>query len=251
MRIEKTVTDNTAYITMLIDQLLEKKPITCYHSSTAEMFSPGSNYRKAFKEYTAYRNRVGACGGIESEEAADLMETFSLDHQDLLEDQQFRRFIFSMCTQLYLSYLEQDTEDLELVTYFINIMGAFLELGLQIKYWNNPKLYKYIRDVHTERGIINCLARETSECCTCMQPKKEETRKMEKVGMCHGCKNIIPKEQLRFCTGCNFARFCSKECHRQEWNDHKGYCKSLAKHNVTIKGMNEMDGFNRTEFTTI
>jgi len=87
------------------------------------------------------------------------------------------------------------------------------------------KFNKYTTDIMLERGVINCLARETQTACDCMTPRKMEAKKMDKNGLCHGCRNEFPKHTLKFCVGCNIVKYCSHECQVTEWPDHRERCK--------------------------
>ena len=44
--------------------------------------------------------------------------------------------------------------------------------------------------------------------------------------VCAGCQSINPEFQ---CTKCKSARYCSKECQRNCWEDHKTLCESIHK----------------------
>lgn len=41
------------------------------------------------------------------------------------------------------------------------------------------------------------------------------------MGVCDGCGDRAPKGQLKVCTECKCGRFCSKECFKRGWQDHK------------------------------
>lgn len=51
-------------------------------------------------------------------------------------------------------------------------------------------------------------------------------------GECYNtyCKNTKSSDgaQLLNCAGCKKARYCSKDCQKQHWTDHKLYCKHVA-----------------------
>ena len=74
---------------------------------------------------------------------------------------------------------------------------------------NHYKVAKYNKKFPLERGIINCLARKTSS--DCINPKKAETRKMDKNGRYCGCKNEFFKHTLKACSGCNILKHCSHQ----------------------------------------
>ena len=48
--------------------------------------------------------------------------------------------------------------------------------------------------------------------------------KVGKVGRCFHCREQFPRSQLHVCTGCNFREYCSRECQRTDWSDHKEGC---------------------------
>ena len=62
--------------------------------------------------------------------------------------------------------------------------------------------------------------------CTCLKKLHSAARKkVEKVGICHGCTKRFPVSQLYVCTGCMLAaEYCSPACQRANWSLHKQYC---------------------------
>mmetsp|Transcript_15832 Transcript_15832/g.17104 ORF Transcript_15832/g.17104 Transcript_15832/m.17104 type:complete len:255 (-) Transcript_15832:192-956(-) len=156
---------------------------------------------------------------------------FDDDHQHLtLYDTNFCDFIFSFCTHLYLNSIDS-TEEIQ----------QLLELALSMRYIEQPmrkgvdvgpgsegetKYKKYTTDVCLQRGMINCLARETP--CDCMKPKKLEAQKMDRTGICHGCLDEVPKNTLKLCTGCNMVKYCSRECQVNGWPEHREACKRMS-----------------------
>ena len=89
----------------------------------------------------------------------------------------------------------------------------------------SKKSMKYCVDIHDDdRGIINCLARETLPYCDCMKHKKEESKLMEKIGRCYGCDEQFSKQKLFACKGCTLAKYHSRECQIMDWPKHKYQC---------------------------
>lgn len=162
---------------------------------------------------------------------------FGNDHVELVKDPRFGQFVFAFSTTMYLNtYLNSNLKS----SYSFNAVQQLLQLGISIKFACTSSIrlsvvegcdkdigFKHIRDINDERGVINCLSRETKNFCDCMKPKKIEAKNMEKLGQCHGCKEWFQKADLLFCTGCNAVKYCSKECQRQKWNDHKVDCKRI------------------------
>jgi hypothetical protein len=88
----------------------------------------------------------------------------------------------------------------------------------------NEIFLKYCRDVRTERGVINCLSRETIEFCDCMVTKKDAAKTMEKLGVCYQCEDLFSKKQLFKCSACHSHQYCSKKCQVNDWTRHKTIC---------------------------
>ena len=91
------------------------------------------------------------------------------------------------------------------------------------------KWMKYSRDLEDERGIINCLYRETKNYCDCMKTKKMEANNMDKMDLCHGCCKVFPKARTMVCDGCQAVVYCSKECSITDWPCHKSFCTYVQK----------------------
>merc|ERR1712238_288576 len=83
---------------------------------------------------------------------------------------------------------------------------------------------KYCRDITTERGRINCIAREIP--CDCLEEKRIAAKLMEKVAVCYCCRKEFSKKMMLRCTGCNHVQYCSKECRIVAWSQHKNICRS-------------------------
>jgi hypothetical protein len=46
-------------------------------------------------------------------------------------------------------------------------------------------------------------------------------------GLCDGCKASHTRKELTICGGCQTARYCSKQCQRNHWKEHKTTCRRL------------------------
>lgn len=47
--------------------------------------------------------------------------------------------------------------------------------------------------------------------------------------ICNTCKEILPSNQLRKCSGCRMAYYCSLECQKKDWKDHRKDCINSKK----------------------
>ena len=61
--------------------------------------------------------------------------------------------------------------------------------------------------------------------CACLKKLHRAAReKVAKVGHCFNCQKQFPRSQLHVCTGCMANEYCSEECQRAGWSQHKQYC---------------------------
>jgi len=104
--------------------------------------------------------------------------------------------------------------------YFQGLEGKDV-VSLESEYTKSYK--KYVRDIQTERGRINCMAREIP--CDCMEKKRIEAQSMERVAICYCCRKEFPKENMLRCLGCNYDQYCSQKCSIKHWPEHKEWCK--------------------------
>ena len=46
-------------------------------------------------------------------------------------------------------------------------------------------------------------------------------------------------KELHKCGQCQVAKYCSKDCQRADWKEHKKYCRHITKLTLDIKAMEE------------
>ena len=200
----------------------------CYHGSTAERFSPESDYRKAIQDFLSYEKVLMERYGKEEIRCLCFLGGFETKYQELLKDlPELGQFLFAWSTHLFLNLDDEESR---------KMIELLLLFGIRIKYYkdssdeNSEKIHKYNRDIQSgdSRGTINCLARETKNCCDCMKQKKKEAKGMAKFFRCDGCYKLFPKKQMRDCIGCKIFSFHSKECYEKYWPEHSIHCKTYA-----------------------
>jgi hypothetical protein len=79
---------------------------------------------------------------------------------------------------------------------------------------------------HMDNGFLNDLA--TSYCKT--HVRTSET--------CAGCRlpELAGKEHsFKVCSGCRYVRYCSQECHQNDWPEHRTFCKAKARANAKAR----------------
>ena len=123
-------------------------------------------------------------------------------------------------------------------------MNYLLKLAMQIKYihlndgkFNSDQVRRYVRPIfkNDDRGVINCLYRETKSYCDCMIDKKTEADGMEKIEFCGGCRKNFPRDGMLKCSRCKFAMFCTDGCYDKHWPKHREICKTLKLSNAMIR----------------
>ena len=76
--------------------------------------------------------------------------------------------------------------------------------------------------------------------CTCLDKKYEEVKSITKLGLCWNTKCSLPNRMMKrskmlCCDRCRTANYCSHECQKANWQEHKGYCdKYLVMQNDLI-----------------
>jgi len=224
-------------------------PSGCFHGSKLSHFKK-LEYMMAIPAYIRMRSDIREIQSRQHNPLAlgQRSQQFDDEYKHLLLDKHFCRFIFAYCTHLYKRGYHSSV-----YVYDKGEVDQLLSLGIRLRYQdqagkgvhigpgsdNYDKWHKYNRDIHTERGVINVLAREIP--CGCMDPQKVEGKKMEKINHCYGCKNTFPKSSLSTCTGCHAVQYCSKDCQVNEWPTHRDVCKLYkSMHNFTS------DEYNRS-----
>jgi len=196
----------------------------CFHGSTSDHFSDGRAYTDIIRDYISVPHNAG--GRLK----------FCEDHKEYCIDLNFSQYIFALCTSLYLK-TNQQTDD----------MHHLLYMAIHIKYHlvvidalrsggpapDRDKLHRYDRGIsnkNDDRGVINCLSRETRPFCDCMKDKKTEADGMPKVGTCTGCLHSFPRSGMKKCSGCKCAMFCTTEgCYDKYWPAHRETCQRMKK----------------------
>ena len=64
--------------------------------------------------------------------------------------------------------------------------------------------------------------------CSCLREKNEGIRTQQKKGRCSHCVEWKEYTQLMICGRCRVSQYCSIECQRAHWPEHKEYCAHVA-----------------------
>lgn len=78
-----------------------------------------------------------------------------------------------------------------------------------------------------DRALISFLKRRIS--CSCLDDKYRDVKSLPKMGLCYNKKCPLPKRKAErskmfCCTRCGLYSYCSSECQKVDWPDHKYDC---------------------------
>jgi len=199
--------------------------ISCTHGSTTKNLADGSNYHKIIDKWMSIlKNTTNP-----TENDILMMAKFWTKYDHLEKDTAFIEYLFAFVLNMYVKYdgrsgsFDQSS--------CMKMVQHVLGFGLSLKYdfVDREKYMTYTRDIHTEKGIVDCLSRETSEFCHCMENLKSKAEIMENVGMCYGCYQKFSKTTLNCCSRCHFAQYCGEKCMKKDWSYHEEFCTPYIK----------------------
>jgi len=190
---------------------------SCCHGSTSVHFPDGRAYSDLIKGILAVQK-----------DGKEKIVKFYVDNKVYLKDLNFIRYMFAFCTSWYLKTKTTNYE-----------MKVLLGLATVYKYSSDDeKMKRYGRAIQLDRGVINCLSRETKSFCDCMQAKKMEAKGMAKKERCVGCGIIFPRKDMKICKGCKISGYCNEDCQTKDWPKHRGNCRLFR---TNPSGKNDQD----------
>ena len=112
----------------------------------------------------------------------------------------------------------------------------------------NTRLNRYIRNIECdERGIINCLSRETKAYCDCMNDKKREVKGMDKTEFCVGCKIYFPRDGMMKCKAAKLQCFVPKTASANTRLRTESIT-AMQNKNLTLRFANEHKNYNKRQY---
>jgi hypothetical protein len=87
----------------------------------------------------------------------------------------------------------------------------------------------------SDRGLI-CLLKKKIPCPCLNEASREARENLPKTGHCGapGCGMILPKTELMKCSGCQVSEYCSRDCQKSHWEEHKKLCMLVANGNADL-----------------
>jgi hypothetical protein len=81
-----------------------------------------------------------------------------------------------------------------------------------------------IQKMRTDRGLVLFLAEQIP--CSCLDEDKKNAKQAPRTGRCWFCNSEDIKLEMKKCSQCKSAEYCSKECQLADWRGgHKKDCK--------------------------
>ena len=80
--------------------------------------------------------------------------------------------------------------------------------------------------------------------CSCLDRKYKEVKSVKKTGLCYNQNCSLPdgrveRSKMLCCTRCGLANYCSVECQRANWNQHREVCAKTAEEKATFIALAE------------
>jgi len=169
----------------------------CSHGSTSTHFPDGRAYSDVIPELLLAPKETVAQKG------------FKKSHPEYFRDFDFSQYLFALCTSWYLK-LNGTTFEMRLILMKAVEIKHFVEIDAFHSGGPAPeenKLDRYSRAIWTnkDRGVINCLSRETKSFCNCMGEKKNGSGWYAKIRNVHGMYTFFSAKRyeemrwLQFC----------------------------------------------------
>eukprot|EP00984_Skeletonema_dohrnii_P007850 scaffold2899_cov85-Skeletonema_dohrnii-CCMP3373.AAC.6 len=100
---------------------------------------------------------------------------------------------------------------------------------------NWVKIEDLWRTSDTMRGDVHTLVKffRKRVPCSCLEKKYEEVKSITKMGRCYNPECPIPcgfveRSKTFYCSRCRGVTYCSRECQKADWTEHKQCCDKLA-----------------------
>ena len=125
-----------------------------------------------------------------------------------------------------------DEGDKVITRFYASLARYFEDLGLHKTRAapNFTKVYDlYNADDHT---LVSYYRKRIS--CSCLDKKYKEVKSIKKMGCCFNpnCSQpggMVERSKMFSCTQCSMANYCSIECQRADWKEHRVQCYEAVK----------------------
>ena len=108
----------------------------------------------------------------------------------------------------------------------IPLVRSFCQLALEVEMRiGGPAKSHLLKQFHksrTDRGLKLLLAKQIP--CRCLDETKAAAKPEARTCICLFCGNERSRAEIFQCTRCNLVEYCSKDCQRKDWKDHRSLC---------------------------
>ena len=162
-----------------------------------------------------------------------LLESIHREYPEAIEDPNNRKMLksalVSLGTYFLLNTPQKDVcEGTALCARYVLLLEEYEKNPLQ------QDERSQMRAILKHRDIADCdigvLAKFFAKRipCSCLDEKKEAAKTQPKRGRCFCCKEWKDHAQLLICGRCRVGVYCSSECQRVHWPDHKEICALMS-----------------------
>lgn len=171
-------------------------------------------------------NKVESCfnEGIKATGESDIWE-------DAAKLKQVVRYCVAVGAQLVLGEndLRNASIHASLAYYFEQYIATHLEKTKSSM--DLPKLCEMIKFKSDSRTLLSFFRKRIP--CKCLDEKYKEFKSVIKTRCCCNSKCSLPGSKVErnktlYCSRCNQVCYCSRECQKADWKEHKEYCRAVA-----------------------
>eukprot|EP00574_Skeletonema_japonicum_P000413 CAMPEP_0201739022 /NCGR_PEP_ID=MMETSP0593-20130828/45556_1 /ASSEMBLY_ACC=CAM_ASM_000672 /TAXON_ID=267983 /ORGANISM="Skeletonema japonicum, Strain CCMP2506" /LENGTH=267 /DNA_ID=CAMNT_0048233259 /DNA_START=26 /DNA_END=829 /DNA_ORIENTATION=+ len=156
-----------------------------------------------------------------------------VEYADVWKDSTKMEVAMSYCLSIGTNYILEDKYDhasriATTARYFEEHIAVELKENQALFRWN-----KLCEAQNAERHTLVTFFRKRIP-CSCLHEKYEEVKPISKMGMCFNTQCNLPNRRTKrsktmYCVGCRRVTYCSRECQKAHWKEHKADCFKFAK----------------------
>jgi len=117
------------------------------------------------------------------------------------------------------------------------IFARFLEQYAEVRFKQTQALINWSKIIAPDKGfcdlhtLVKFLRKRIP--CKCLDEKYQEVKSIPKMGICdnlecHFPDGCVERSKLLYCSRCRCVTYCSRECQKACWTDHKLHCDKDA-----------------------
>eukprot|EP00984_Skeletonema_dohrnii_P009849 scaffold3797_cov91-Skeletonema_dohrnii-CCMP3373.AAC.4 len=169
-------------------------------------------------------------------EALDAVEN---KYPEVLHDSSKMKQILTYFSSVGTQEILNDDDDAARATAAVIVMfEEFISFRVQ-KTQAGLHIQKMVEMVIADDHTLVSFFRKRIE-CSCLDKKHKEVKSIKKMGVCNNKKCPLPgrkveRSKMLYCTRCRYAYYCSRDCQKAAWSDHREDCKERAEENAMFE----------------